>query len=162
MKHAFTEWQYLPPMGQQTGGAPGNASNTFPINNAPEPWYRSRLDAVRSGRVPEAEYPSGYLGTTRTRREDRTVAHGGNNTGGTEKSYARGVHVGSRVPPDAYFWPEDVYPSLGLELQAKGRRFAPSGELDALLVNGGKPGPVRGSASLQRRAQARVPRARSA
>lgn len=159
-KNTFTSWQHLPPMGQQTGGPPGTASNTFPINNAPEPWYRDRLDALRAGRVPEAEYPDGYLGATRTRREDRTVAHGGNNTGGTSKSYARGIHVGSRVQPDAYFWTKDVSMQVGLELQAQGQKFAPRGEIDMLLTNDGKPGPVRGSASL--RMANRAPQARSA
>ena len=148
--NSFTEWMHLPPMGVQTGGAPGSASNTFPINNAPEPWFRDRLDAARSARIPSAEYPSGYLGTTRTRREDRLVQGGGSaHSGETKKSYERGIHVGARVSPEAYFWNEELHPALGLELQARGQKFAPQGEAATHLVNDGKAGPPRGSNSLQ-------------
>jgi hypothetical protein len=145
-KNTFTSWQQLTPMGVQTGGVPGNASNTFPINSGPEPWFRDRLDAVRSGRLPSAGYPDGYLGTVRTRREDRLVQHGG--TRQTQRSYERGIHVGARVSPDAYFWTNEVNPQLGLRLQAAGAKFAPQGEALTHLVNGGKPGPVRGTGSL--------------
>lgn len=157
-KNSFSPWQNLTPMGIQTGGAPGNASSTFPINNAPEPWFRDRLDALRSARIPTSEYPDGYLGTVRTRREDRLVQHGG--TRQTQRSYERGIHVGARVSPEAYFWTTEVNPHLGLEHQAIGKKFAPQGELLTHLVNGGKPGPVRGSGSLL--AERTHPRARSA
>lgn len=150
MKNTFTEWQHLPQMGQQNGGAPGAASNNFPINNAPEPWFRDRLDALRSSRIPSAEYPDGYLGTVRTRREDRVVAHGGEaHTGETKKSYQRGIHVGARVSPEAYFWSPEMHPQLGLQLQAQGKKFAPQGEAETHLTNDGKAGPVRGSQGLQ-------------
>ena len=151
-KNTFTQWA-------THDATHGHASNSFPLNNAPEPWFRDRLDAIRSAKIPSAEYPDGYLGTTRTRREDRLVQHGGNNTGGTEKSYLRGVHVGSRVQPDAYFWSDAVSNTMGIELQAQGKKFAPQGEAVQHLINDGKPGPVRGSASL--RSLNRSPRARS-
>ena len=151
-KNTFTQWQ-------TSDATHGHASRAFPLTQAPEPWFRDRLDATRSGRLPEADYPSGYLGTTRTRREDRLRQGGGNNTGGTEKSYARGIHVGSRVQPDAYFWSDAVSNTMGIELQAQGKKFAPKGEAIQHLVNDGKPAPVPGSASL--RAHHRSPRARS-
>lgn len=157
-KNSFSPWQNLTPMGIQTGGAPGNASSTFPINNAPEPWFRDRLDALRSARIPTAEYPDGYLGTVRTRREGRLVQHGGHQQ--TKRSYERGIHVGARVQPEAYFWTDEVNPYLGLEHQAVGSKFAPQGEVETHLMNGGKPGPVRGSGSLL--SERTHPRARSA
>lgn len=157
-KNSFSQWQHLTPMGVQTGGAPGSASQTFPINNAPEPWFRDRLDALRSARIPTAEYPDGYLGTVRTRREGRLAAHGGYRQ--TKRSYERGIHVGARVSPESYFWTDAVNPTIGLELEARGQKFAPQGEVLTHLVNGGKPGPVRGSQSLD---NPRLrPRARSA
>lgn len=145
-KNSFTQWQYLDPLGVQTGGAPGNASKTFPINNAPEPWFRDRQDAVRSARIPSAEYPDGYLATVRTRRQDRLVQHGGMRQ--NKRGYERGIHAGSRVPVESYFWTDAVHPSMGLELQAKGQKFAPQGEIMTHLVNDGKPGPVRGANSM--------------
>lgn len=143
--NSFTEWQALTPLGQQTGGVPGSASNTFPMHAGPEPWFRDKLDAARSGRIPSAEYPDGYLSTVRTRRQDRLVQHGGERQ--TQKSYERGVHVGARVSPESYFWTNEVNPKMGLELQAAGMKFAPQGEAHTHLINGGKPGP-RGSQSL--------------
>jgi hypothetical protein len=135
--YAFTEWQQTTPFGVLNGGVPGNASNTFPLNDSAQPWFRDRLDALRSGRIPTAEYPDGYLGTLNTRRGDRLQSSGGEN----RRSYERGVHVGSRVPPSAYFWPDDFNPALGLSLQAQGKKFAPSGDVTDRLTNDGKPGP---------------------
>lgn len=144
--NTFTSWQHLPPMGIQTGGVPGSARNTFPIDSGPEPWFRDRLDAARSARIPSAEYPDGYLGNVDRKREGRVAHSGTPNT----RSYHRGIHVGARVRPDAYFWDDTVSPQMGLELQARGKKFAPTGELATHLVNDGKPGPVQGSQSLGR------------
>lgn len=145
---AFTQWG-------GTGG-PGMAGNTFPMHGVPEPWFKDRLDALRSARTPEAQYPDGYLGTVRTRRQDRVAAHGGQST--PSRSYERGVHVGSRVSPNAYFWNDDIHPQLGLQLQARGKKFAPSGEVIPQLTNSGKPvGPATDAA----REASWTPRARS-
>jgi len=164
-KNTFTSWMANTPMGQQTGGVPGHASNTFPINNGPEPWFRDRLDALRSGRIatPSAQYPDGYLQTVRTRREDRLIAHGGgvSHSGETKKSYERGIHVGARVSPNAYFWNDDMYPQLGLDLQAEGSKFAPQGEALTHLGNDGKPGPARTAEEVAAREATRYPRYRS-
>ena len=141
MGYTSTQWQ-----GQQAGGVVGAASNTFPINNGPEPWFRDRLDAARSGRLATAEYPDGYLSTVRTRRQDRIAAHGGSRQ--TQRSYERGIHVGARVDPESYMWTDVIHPQMGLELQSRGMKFAPQGEFHTHLVNDGKPGPVRGSQSL--------------
>ena len=157
--NTFQQWMYLDPMSQQTGGVNGSASKTFPIaGNGPEPWFRDRLDGIRSARIPTAEFPDGYLGTTRTRREDR-LTHGGARQ--TKKNYERGVHVGARVDPQSYLWDANiVHPMAGLEAQARGEKWTASmaegfqvthpagvGTAGLHLTNGGKPMP-RGSQSL--------------
>ena len=154
MAGTFQQWQYLDPMSQQTGGVPGASAKTFPIRgNGPEPWFRDHLDALRSARVPTAQYPDGYLGTTINRRREDRLSNGGplvaERPYATMRNYQRGIHVGSRVLPQAYFWDEDVHPMAGLEHQAAGKRWAPQGELITYLANDGKPGPVRGSQSLE-------------
>lgn len=150
--NSFSEWG-------GTGGT-GMASNTFPMHAGPEPWFKDRLDALRSARIPSADYPDGYLETVRTRRQDRLVAHGGGQASPSEarRSYERGVHVGSRVSPHAYFWSEELHPQLGLQLQARGQKFAPQGELIPQLTNSGKPVGTEPDAVRQ---AAWVPRARS-
>lgn len=143
--NTFTQWQYQDPMGQQQGGVPGSASKTYPIRNhlGPEPWFRSRKDMLLSARIPTAQYPDGYLGTVRSRVRDRLRAEGGG-TRLTQRNYQRGVHVGARVEPQQYFWSEEVYPEKGMELQLKGQKFAPQGELHSHLINDGKPRPQPG------------------
>lgn len=144
---AFTQWMYNDPLQSQTGGAPGSGPKTYPIRgNGPEPWFRDRLDALRSARIPTAAYPDGYAGTVRSRREDRLTSSSGRMT---QRNYQRGIHVGARVDPDSYWWTDDVHPMAGLEAQAKGERFTQKGEYSTHLINDGKAGPVRGSMSLQ-------------
>lgn len=141
---AFSQWQYLDPLGQQTGGVPGSASKTYPLMGIPEPWFRDKIDALRAARIPSAEYPDGYLGTVRSRRQDRLTSHGGRHT---QRSYQRGVHVGSRVDPQAYFWVDEIHPKAGLEAQAKGERWQMTPDPNTHLVNDGKP-VLRGARSL--------------
>jgi hypothetical protein len=106
------------------------------VGDIPQPFFRDQLDAERSmwGRTPEAQYPSGYLGTYRSRREDRIQGSSLN-----KKNYNRGVHVGERRNPADYFWP-DNFDKSGLIRQATtGERFAPSGgDVPVILVNDGK------------------------
>jgi len=80
-------------------------------------------------RVPSAEYPDGYLGTIRTRREDRVLGYVQGRV--TERSYQRGVHKGERIDPHDYFWLPDFHPQSGLLAQAAGRRQAPAETLRA-------------------------------
>lgn len=148
-RQAFSQWQSLDPMGQQSGGVPGSASKTYPlVGDGPEPWFRDRLDEMRSARIPTAEYPDGYLGTVKSRRQDRLQAAGGS-ARLTQKHYQRGVHVGARVDPQSYFWQEDtIHPMAGLVAQAEGRKWAPTGNyVETKLTNDGKPMP-RGAPSL--------------
>lgn len=146
-RQAFSDWQSLDPMGIQSGGVPGNAPQTYPGNRGPEPFFRDPLDAMRAARIPTAQYPSGYLGTIQTRRQDRIAAP---QSRVTQRSYQRGIHVGARVDPQSYFWTEDVNPTAALEAEAQGQKWTATGSyVETHLTNRGKPGPtVRGSFSL--------------
>lgn len=105
------------------------------------PVSRDALDAARMGvgRTPNAEYPDGYLGTIRSRREDRVLdsLKGHQN----QRSYQRGVHKGTRIDPSDYYYPSGLEPDRGIRRQARsGRRNAPAMELAPAphLVNDGK------------------------
>jgi hypothetical protein len=115
------------------------------------PVARGDLDAIRigTGRVPSAEYPDGYLGTIRSRRDDRLLDSIKNRLG--QKSYQRGVHKGERIEPSMYFWPMDFNNEQGIKRQAKAKydaqahvyrvpRSAPQWQLTPAphLVNDGK------------------------
>jgi hypothetical protein len=92
------------------------------------PVARSELDFLRMGvgREPQAEYPDGYLGTIRTRRDDRGRP---NSTSEQvldslkvrlgQKSYQRGVHRGERVDPQDYFYPDSLRPERGIMTQMR-------------------------------------------
>lgn len=135
------DFQYLSPLGVGQGGSPvqgggaGGGSSTMGSmrrlapGEVPEPFFRDDLDTQRSmyRRVPSAEYPDGYLGTIRTRRDDRLLKDVQRRV--NQRSYQRGVHKGERIDPQDYFWPPEFTPTTGLEIQATGMRYAPSGTL---------------------------------
>jgi len=81
------------------------------------PVARGELDAIRigTGRVPSAEYPDGYLGTIRSRRDDRLLDSVKNRV--NQKAYQRGVHKGERIEPNAYYWSPDFNSQSGLQRQ---------------------------------------------
>lgn len=83
------------------------------------PVARDEMDATRIGvgRVPSAEYPDGYLGTIRSRRDDRLLDSIKSRV--NQKSYQRGVHKGERIEPSMYFWPEGLSDMSGIERQMK-------------------------------------------
>ncbi|TKK84653.1 hypothetical protein FDA94_28985 [Herbidospora galbida] len=125
----YSDWSYNAPQGQP--GTIGSSPNVPVV-----PW-RNQLDARRTGNAaPYAEYPDGYLGTVRSRREDRLLNAVKQSL--NKRSYQRGVHVGERVPSEDYSWPEDFNPQTSLRLQAQGKRFAPKGIPAERLVNDGK------------------------
>lgn len=90
------------------------------------PVARSELDFLRMGvgRAPQAEYPDGYLGTIRTRRDDRGRP---NSTSETvlnslkirigQRSYERGVHRGERIDQSDYYYPAGLDNMRGIRRQ---------------------------------------------
>lgn len=112
-------WQYLAPMGQPQSGMTTVAGGGF----------TSLLDMRRSaagpGRTPYAEYPDGYLGNVNSRREDRLLRSIQSRL--TERNYQRGIHKGSRIDPQDYYWNDVVNPQAGLDAEAKGKRWTQSG-----------------------------------
>lgn len=91
------------------------------------PVARGELDAIRigTGRVPSAEYPDGYLGTIRSRRDDRLLDSIKNRVG--QKSYQRGVHKGERVEANAYYWSPEFNDQMGIKRQMKAKYDAVAG-----------------------------------
>ena len=108
----------------------------------PAPTFRSPQDArlVAWGASPDVQYPDGYLGTmTSNRRQDKlTAAVMRTNT----RSYSRGVHKGERINSGDYIWPEEFNLLTGIQLEAQGKKFAPSGYVPTHLTNDGKMGPM--------------------
>jgi hypothetical protein len=86
------------------------------------PVARGQLDSVRigTGRVPSAEYPDGYLGTIRSRRDDRLLDSIKNRV--NQKAYQRGVHKGERIEPSAYYWSLDFNDQSGIKRQMKAKQ----------------------------------------
>jgi hypothetical protein len=117
---------------------------------------RSELDYMRLGvgREPSAEYPDGYLGTIRTRRDDRGRPNSvseqvlnGLKVRQTQRGYQRGVHRGERIDPSDYYLPPQFSERSGIARQMAAAkkgvpvpRFAPAFSLAPAphLVNDGK------------------------
>lgn len=92
----------------------------------PQAVWHSSLDQARSGASPHPnDYPDGYLGTIVGRRQDKMMQAVQERL--TERSYQRGVHVGSKIGTEAYFWPDDYNPQSRLETEAGARRFTTEG-----------------------------------
>lgn len=91
------------------------------------PVARGELDAIRigTGRVPSAEYPDGYLGTIRSRRDDRILDSVKARV--NQKGYQRGVHKGERIEGNAYFWSPEFNDQQGIQRQMKARRVNVNG-----------------------------------
>lgn len=120
------------------------------------PVARSEMDYLRMGvgREPSAEYPDGYLGTIRTRRDDRGRPNGtsenvlaGIKTRLNQRSYQRGVHRGERIDPGDYYLPPEMSMDRGIKRQMAAARkgvpaakFAPAFKLAPAphLQNDGK------------------------
>jgi hypothetical protein len=117
---------------------------------------RSDLDFLRLGvgREPSAEYPDGYLGTIRTRRDDRGRPNSvseqvldGLKVRQTQRGYQRGVHRGERIDPGDYYLPQGFAANRGIARQMAAAKkgvpvpkFAPAFALAPAphLVNDGK------------------------
>lgn len=104
------------------------------------PSARSELDAQRLGigRTPNAEYPDGYLGTIRTRRDDRLLD--ATKARVTQKSYQRGVHKGERIDQSDYYWPLQLQPDRALRNEKRNKKttYVETLTPPPQLVNDGK------------------------
>lgn len=133
----MSDWSYNPPYNTAQPGSPVRANGGAGYQAV---GFRDVLDARRAMmgvRVPQAEYPDGYLGTIQSRREDRLLENIKNRL--TNRSYQRGVHKGERIDQRDYFWPEEFNPQTGLEYEAAGMKWTAKGGLPAeQLVNGGQ------------------------
>jgi hypothetical protein len=76
------------------------------------------------GRAPQAEYPDGYLGTIRSRRDDKGKPYAMSDTvldslknRQNQRAYQRGVHKGERIDPGSYMWPENLEPDRRINLK---------------------------------------------
>jgi hypothetical protein len=97
---------------------------------------RSELDYLRLGvgREPQAEYPDGYLGTIRTRRDDRGRPNSaseqvldGVKVRLNQRGYQRGVHRGERIDPQDYVLPRNLSMDRGIRRQmAAAKRGIPA------------------------------------
>lgn len=122
---------------------------------------RSAMDFARIGvgRAPQAEYPDGYLGSIRSRRDDKGKPYAISDTvldslknRQNQRAYQRGVHKGERIDAAQYMWPENLEPDRSLNkknyrlTEVEGavvymrKRFTPETELAPAphLVNDGK------------------------
>lgn len=93
------------------------------------PVARGDLDAIRigTGRVPSAEYPDGYLGTIRSRRDDRLLDSVKNRV--NQKAYQRGVHKGERIEPSQYYWSPEFNDEMGIKRQSKAKQININGAI---------------------------------
>jgi hypothetical protein len=136
----FTQSYYNPPVPVSPSAIVGSMP--------PQPWARSVLDKRRMmvNEIPSEQYPAGYLGTITERRGDRVLDSLKARV--NERSYQRGVHLGERIDPGDYLWPEEQNPFRGIQAEAAGVRQAPSLEYwQPTPVVDGKMAP-RGSESI--------------
>lgn len=115
----------------QNLGASGMYGTNTVYGGGGVPVARSELDFLRLGvgRAPQAEYPDGYLGTIRTRRDDRGRASSASDTVLNslkvrigQRSYQRGVHHGERIDVQDYYYPDGLDPMAGLRRQMRNTR----------------------------------------
>lgn len=117
---------------------PPNAGSLLLLG--PAPVFRNAKDArlASFGQSPDAQYPDGYLGTITNRRQDKVQNAV---TRMNQRQYSRGVHKGERIDPGDYIWPKTFNLFTALEYEAKGKKFAPTGDQNPHLTNDGKVGP---------------------
>ena len=115
----------------QNLGAAGMAGTYTNYGGGGTPVARSELDFLRLGvgRAPQAEYPDGYLGTIRSRRDDRGRSSSTSDNVLNalkvrvgQRSYQRGVHRGERIDVQDYYYPEGLDNMRGIARQLKGRK----------------------------------------
>lgn len=117
MPQSHQNWQYL--------GANGYVGAYTTTGGGGTPVVpRSDMDYLRLGvgRMPEAEYPDGYLGTIRSRRDDKGKPYSVSDTvldslknRQNQRAYQRGVHKGERIGMSEYMWPNGLKPDRRLK-----------------------------------------------
>jgi hypothetical protein len=116
----------------QNLGAGGMYGTNTVYGGGGVPVARSELDFLRLGvgRAPQAEYPDGYLGTIRSRRDDKGRSSGvadrvldSLKVRVGQRSYQRGVHRGERIDVQDYYYPEGLDNARGIKRQMKGVRL---------------------------------------
>lgn len=117
MPSSHQNWQYL--------GASGYVGAYTTTGGGGTPIVpRSDMDYLRLGvgRTPSAEYPDGYLGTIRSRRDDKGKPYAVSDSvldslkaRQNQRGYQRGVHKGERIDPGQYMWPEGLQPDRRLK-----------------------------------------------
>lgn len=137
-------WQSLGAGGMYGGYSMGGGGG----NTIHDVSSRSVLDGLRmgTGRVPSAEYPDGYVGTIRSRRDDKGKPYSTSEavldsiqSRVNQRSYQRGVHKGERIDPGDYVWPSEWNAETGIANQLRGVRTAPLLDIRPVhLVNDGK------------------------
>jgi hypothetical protein len=111
----------------QNLGAAGMYGTNTNYGGGGVPVVRSELDFLRLGvgRQPSAEYPDGYLGTIRSRRDDRGRPSNSDKVLDSlkvrigQRSYQRGVHRGERIDASDYYYPEGLENFSGISRQMK-------------------------------------------
>lgn len=132
---------YTPPYLQGQPGSEVRAGG----GGTPVVGARSALDMRRmmqSGRIPDAQYPDGYLGTSTGRHQDKLLNSYGASTR-YDRPYDRGVHKGDKLDRADYSWPSWLNMETGLKNQAAGKRWAPRGtpaDVPSIPGTNAKPG----------------------
>ena len=139
MPQSHQNWQYL--------GASGYIGAYTTTGGGGTPVVpRSQMDFLRLGvgRAPQAEYPDGYLGSIRSRRDDKGKPYAVSDVvldslknRQNQRAYQRGVHKGERIDPASYMWPEGMEPDRRLKKQL----FKPVVEEDTLVFMGKRNAP---------------------
>lgn len=121
MPNSHQNWQYL--------GASGYIGAYTTTGGGGTPVVpRSAMDFLRLGvgRAPQAEYPDGYLGTIRSRRDDKGKPYATSDSvldslkaRQNQRGYQRGVHKGERIDPGEYMWPSGLKPDRRLKAGVK-------------------------------------------
>lgn len=121
MPSSHQNWQYLGASGY-IGAYTTTGGGGTPIVT------RSVMDSLRIGvgKTPSAEYPDGYLGTIRSRRDDKGKPYAVSDVvldslkaRQNQRGYQRGVHKGERIDLGEYAWPEGLEPDRRLNARVK-------------------------------------------
>jgi hypothetical protein len=120
-----------PHQNTQNLGAAGMQGTYTNYGGGGVPVARSELDFLRLGvgRQPSAEYPDGYLGTIRSRRDDRGRSSSTSDNVMNalkvrvgQRSYQRGVHRGERIDVQDYYYPAGLDNMRGIARQMRGKK----------------------------------------